>query len=1001
MLKYFSVLLLLVHLNTVNAEISVEEGFNYLDISDQLSIYSPAENEGVNVDVNRASVLFASDKLFIKNDKQSLPLGNSDKGYWIKGTLFSASQEKDLVLSLLYFHFSSVKLFIKQENNEHIVVKQFFRSAPPDEQISDVNVVFTLPVSAQPTQFLLYVKPIGVSYNVYNIHAVLRTLENYDREKTANIIIKSLTVGFIVSMFLYNMLLYLLVGYKPYLYYCCYIISLFILIYFGSGLVYLGPMPLSSQLVVAIYAMTPTFAALSLVLFARNILKLSHYMPRLDRLYKKIQYLLIVCFPITLLNWPAINAWLLNVQLMVLFSLGLVSYLLHRRHDVPGALVFSLSFVFLGLGASLHIWLEVLSFETLFDSDAFFIFYRWLEENMFNVSAMVEMTLLSAALAAFIKRAEKDKLAAQEEKYILVQDSLSMKEQYSAQLVTEVKARTKELKQKNVELKELQAVRDRFFGYITHEFRSPLTLILGPLSDIQRGRHGGISQSLSKAITLAEDHAKTLLGLVNHLLELARLRDSRLKLSIIELNVVSSLDAIIAKFTLPLADKNISLSVDSDWSDSKLVWFDQRYFDSIFTNLLSNACQRTPTKGHIRLSCSTDDDYVQVCVLNSGSYIPVEIQGKIFDQFYRQEPSVDSTMNSTGIGLAQVKEYLDLHGGGISVRSDKEKGTIFTVKIKRGREAHFFDDKKDKDLNFIDASLFVNSESVGDDNKNKKLTNELSIELNNNDDQDVLTVVVVDDNPELRTYVSQLLEENNYRVLTAKNGEQAYALCQSQLPDLMVSDVVMPDVSGLELVQLVRNNEDLKHLPIILLTSEVEKSDQIQGIENGADDYLTKPFVPGELLARISRIISQRKLVRDKYFQELFVAQYDNSAKSREDILSRCNTLIYEHLSETDFGVERLAESLHVSRSTLSRQLKEKHQLTAVQMILDARMKVALDLLKTDSLLIDIAYAVGFKSQSYFSRRFVEKFGMPPSQWRKNRYLSHGLALQKEICPQD
>lgn len=964
-----------------SAAIVLEEKFEFLDVSDQLAVYAPTEAGDVNVEVAKA--LFTNKTLFFSQQNDSVMLGNSPSGYWIRGQVASDSKLlKTAILYLRYSHFDDAQLFLKQIDGS-ISVKRFYRSKKSSDQLVDTDLAFSIPLSPQATSFLLYVRPAGVSFNVFNIHFSMQSLEYYDSGKMEELGFRGLLVGIIISMFFYNLFLYLLVGYKSYLYYCGYLMSLFMMIYSGTGLAYIGPYPFPISLAVGMLGMAPALAVVFLLQFGRHILHLHQYAPRLNRIYFLLQCVWVLCLPLTLLDWAFFNSWLINLQILSVISIGLMSYYLHRRHKLTGALLYSLSLLCLGVGAVFHIALEVFSFETLFSSEASRNFYQWVENYLFNVTAMIEMMLLSGVLASFVRQTEKEKNTAQDEKYALIQDALLIKEQYSAQLESDVKVRTEELGRKNVELKGLQDVRDRFFSYITHEFRSPLTLIIGPLDDMKNRRHGVLSKSLLQAVTLAENHAKKMMGLVDNLLELARLRNSRLKLALVDVNVATSIDTILTQFSLSIAEKNITVSVENNIEEDILVWFDQTYFDSIFTNLLSNACSRTPQHGRIYLQYSKENNDLKVSIFNSGSYISAELQTKIFEPFYRNLDSKLSPSSSSGVGLAQVKEYLEVHGGEIKVCSTPQQGTTFTVSIKRDSRHLQGDMISDQRLNVVVESAVTT--------KMKQQVPAVIQGLVKNvpndgleTEEDKTTVLVVDDNTELRTYIADTLKEHGYQVLTAGDGEQGYALCVSHMPDILISDVKMPKVTGLELLALIRNTKELMHLPIIILTSEVEKNSQISGIEKGADDYLTKPFVMGELLARISRTLEQRKLVRDKYFQEVFAMQYDHRNTAKQDVKSKCLHLIHEQLSNAEFNVERLAELLHVSRSTLGRQLKEGHQVTAVQLILDTRMNVATELLGTDTRIIDIAYAVGFKSQSYFSRRFVDKYSVTPSQWRKD-----------------
>lgn len=703
----------------LSASIEIAENFDFLDVSRQLAIYAPEQQAPVTEDTAR--LLFSSPQLFASHANESLPLGDSPGGYWIRGAILSSSEQiKTVILTLRYPHLGDASLFLQQADDA-ITVKRFLRSSTSNNQLVDTDLAFSIPLSSEPTPFLLHVRPTGVSYNVFNVHALVQSLESYDSEKMAKLSFRGLLIGFIVSLFFYNLLLYLLVGYKSYFYYCGYLLGLFASTYSGTGLAYIGPYPLSMSVTVAMLAMAPALAIVFLLQFGRHILHLYQYTPRLDRVYKFLQGLWLLSLPITLLDWPFINTWLLTAQVGSVMSIGVLSYFLHRRYKLTGALVYSVSLACLGSGAILHLGLEVFSFESAFGSEAYASIYRWVENYLFNVSAMVEMILLSAVLASFIRQAEKEKVAAQEEKYILVQDSLLMREQYSTQLETEVQIRTEELKQKNLELKGLQEVRDRFFNYITHEFRSPLNLILGPLKDAKEGRHGVLNKSLQQSITLAQKHAQKMLGLVNHMLELASLRHSRVQLSLVEVNVKASLENLRAQFSLLLTEKHISLEVDDQVTEKMAVWFDQHYFDSIFTNILSNASHRTPPNGRIKVSYSADVDYIEVAIFNSGSYIPPAVQAHIFDPFYTRQGAETAPTNSSGIGLAQVKEYLDVHNGAIMVHSSQEQGTTFTVSLKRDNSELQDELITAQRLGFVDTPPIASSESEADGVTHEKI----------------------------------------------------------------------------------------------------------------------------------------------------------------------------------------------------------------------------------------------------------------------------------------
>ncbi len=968
-----------------HTQVVIDERFQRAEINHHISVYAP--QKVTTVTKENAITLFQLENAFIQNKANSVMLDSNSYGYWLKGKIsVQQNAPKTLILKLHYSHLGNSILFLKQQNGR-ITKKHFYRGNSPEKkhtQLVDTDTAFTLNIENTAAEFLLFIRPQGTSYNVYNVHVTLQTFQQYDAEKYADTAFIALVFGFILAMFLYNFVLYLYVGYKPYVYYCGYLAALFSLDYVATGFGYTGIVNFSTSTNVFLMSASPSFAYLFLVLFGRNILNLSSVYPRMDKFFKVAQWLCPISVLMVFTSFDSINTLLLYSQLTATALLAITAYKVHCKAKLPGALFFSISFIFIVAGSLVHLSMEIWPLEEYISSPETYKVYRWLEQKAFHVFTMVEMIFLSLALASFIRQAEFDKQQAQAEKLTLVTQTLELKSQYSSQLETEVKLRTYELAQRNIELKKLQEIRDKFFAQMTHEFRSPLTLAIAPLSEIRQGKYGKLGEAFDSTLALIERNTLKMLTLVNAMLDLVRHNQYGFTPVNSQVNIDLSLEKIVNNYAFLANNKNISFSLDKVAAKNTEIWFDQHHFDGIFNNLVSNAFKHTPNKGQITLSYRLVNNVLTVELFNSGSFINAEQQQYIFEYLYKNKGATGKDNENSGIGLSYVKELVDLYKGNVVVESDKQRGTKFVVQLPLENQQLAYTQDESSLFVFDDVNNIttVNSEFCQGEAAESCLL-------------DKTQVLLIDDNKELLTYLSNMLTEANYQVLTAEDGEQGYNACVQYSPDIIISDVVMPNVSGLEFVQKIRANDSLKHLPIILLSTQNDKVEQVSGINQGADDYLTKPFIPSELLARLRRIIEQRGILKQKLLQDTnlknnFVVPVRNNAKASDkaDIKAKALAFIYQHASDANFTVERLAKLLFLSRSTLHRQLTEYHGITPNRLILNSRLSIAAELLKTDykdEILVNVAYAVGFNSQSYFSKKFSEKYKMSPKKWQQQK----------------
>jgi len=395
----------------ISADILLANDFNKKDISKELNLFSPSEPMPINKIT--AVRLFGSPELFKASQNDSLLLGNSLNGYWIKGRIDGSHlNNNSVILRLTYNHLGDSTLFVKQQNGELIEKKRFY-SEQNTETIIDHKLAFLIDISSPKTEFLLHVKPQGVSYNVYNVHAYLHTVASYDSEKLTELLFYGLLFGFLIAMFAYNFILYLYVGYRPYLYYCAYLVAVFFAIISASGLGYILFFKFSITSMVNMLALAPTSAAICLLQFGRQILELKYSYPMINRYYIFSQIILLLLSPLTLTSWTEFNEWLLIFELILVSSMSVVAWRIHKKKKLMGAFIFSLSFVVICLGLFIHVGLEIADVESLFESPMYRNIYRWMEHYVFNLFIMLEMILLSFALSSFIRQAELDKKSAQ------------------------------------------------------------------------------------------------------------------------------------------------------------------------------------------------------------------------------------------------------------------------------------------------------------------------------------------------------------------------------------------------------------------------------------------------------------------------------------------------------------------------------------------------------------------------------------------------------------
>jgi signal transduction histidine kinase/ligand-binding sensor domain-containing protein/DNA-binding NarL/FixJ family response regulator len=522
-------------------------------------------------------------------------------------------------------------------------------------------------------------------------------------------------------------------------------------------------------------------------------------------------------------------------------------------------------------------------------------------------------------------------------------------------------------------LAELDHLKSRFFANISHEFRTPLTLILGPVGRLKKKMDD--HESLQD-LDIMQRNARRLQKLINQLLNLSRLEAGRMELKAREENIAGLCRMYMQSFESLARQKNIELIFESD-REEMLLFVDREMLEDILSNLLSNAFKFTPAGGRIRVSVKELEQEVAIIVEDTGTGIQPERLPRIFDRFYQADDAFSKQAEGTGIGLALVQELVRLHRGKTKVESEPGKGTRFSVFFRKGTQ-HL----EPGEIVSGPATLAgITQEETGDEEpflpqENGKQSAGAKKKLP--------LVLVVEDNADLRTYIRSYLDTGN-RILEAAEGQAGYDTALQTIPDLVITDVMMPGMDGMELCRKLKTDERTSHIPVIMLTALASLENRLEGLETGADDFITKPFEPQELSVRVNNLILQRQRLREKHWRdfELLGRLPGAAAVSLEQqFLQKARKIVEENLSDPGFGVTEFSQAMNLSRVQLHRKLKGLINQPASIFIRTIRLMKAEEMLAAKSGNVSqVAYEVGFNNLSWFAECFRQQFGVLPSDY--------------------
>lgn len=538
-----------------------------------------------------------------------------------------------------------------------------------------------------------------------------------------------------------------------------------------------------------------------------------------------------------------------------------------------------------------------------------------------------------------------------------------------------------ELKRLNEEVLELTHSRLVFFTNISHELRTPLTLIADPVEMLLED--SGIKGKSRELLKMVQRNALALQQLVSNILDFRKIQNGKMELKLYRFDIVKTLTMWVGDFQLTAERKQIRLHLDvDDLKGSHEMIADQEKISRIVFNLLSNALKYTPAGGEIFVSLKDEGANLRLDVKDTGKGISQDEADKIFERFFQAKGAA----SGTGIGLALVKSFVELHHGEARVESEPGKGSDFIVVIPREQEGDSQVIHNDVDIvdNSVNASAStgknVVDESVlqyiDDGDRSRGKVQQLVNENTNRP-----TVLVIDDNTDIRQYERTLLQDE-YIVLEAADGKEGLAVALKEVPDLVICDVMMPVMDGLELTEQLKTNTATSHIPVIMLTAKNLEEHRAEGYEHGADSYITKPFHSKVLLARIENLLRQRQLLKHLY-QGVQEAEKEISEAHLEDrdrqFLKQLQAIIQKNLSDSEFGVEDMGQQIGLSRVQLYRKVKAMTGSSVVDLLRKARLAKARRLLETRSMSVsEVAYEVGFSAPSYFTKCFKEEHGMLP-----------------------
>ncbi len=538
---------------------------------------------------------------------------------------------------------------------------------------------------------------------------------------------------------------------------------------------------------------------------------------------------------------------------------------------------------------------------------------------------------------------------------------------------------------------ELQRLKLEFFTNISHELRTPLTLIKGPLEYLQKKGSDIKPEIAQEQYSLMKKNTNYLLRLVNQLLDFRKINQGKMHLVMRHSNIIAFIKEIAEPFQFLSHKQHVKLTINTI-EPSLITWFDHDALEKIINNLLSNAFKFTPKNGSININIFkgkndknlTDENHVIIEVEDSGVGISSNRIETIFERFYTKKGFDKSNSKGVGIGLSFTKSLIELHQGTIHVSSKPGQGTSFKVKIPTNKEAYLgipeISCKESTDTDFVRRSSENESFAIDLDDE----TTDKNISKNRSQSP---VLLVVDDNKDIRTFIKQVLRDD-YTIYEAENGQEGFELASKIVPNIIVTDLLMPIMDGLQLCEKIKTTKTTSHIPVLILTAKLSQESELEGLKHGADDYIRKPFDVELLHLKLNNILQHREQLRLRFNREITLQPKEVTVTSSDErFLQQAIEIVEKHMMNTDFSVEMLVKEMEHSRSNLYLKFKEITGLSSSEFIRNIRLKRAVQLFESSDLSVkEIMYMTGFNTASYFAKCFKKQFGVKPSEYvRKSR----------------
>lgn len=541
-------------------------------------------------------------------------------------------------------------------------------------------------------------------------------------------------------------------------------------------------------------------------------------------------------------------------------------------------------------------------------------------------------------------------------------------------------------------IEELNRFKVAFFTNISHELRTPLTLIITQIEILLNQKE--LSKNIHDKVKKLYSHTHQLRNLVSEFLDFQKAELRKLHLKVQEQNIVDFLKEVFLSFT----ERAHSLQIKYDFStttDNIPCYFDQIQLQKVFVNLISNAFKYTAKDGFVKVAVAEEDEQIIVRILDNGAGIDKEDLNKIFERFYQSSAGTQiSNDASSGIGLALSKDIVELHQGEISVESKPDYGSVFVVKLKKGTK--HFENNADVEIVSADSST-VKAGSLPDTDF-MELISDLATERDaENNEKQKYTILLVEDNKDLLSLLVDVFSPI-YNVLTATNGAEGLQKTLDEKPDIVLSDIMMPEMSGNEMCMKLKTNILTSHIPVVLLTARTSSEQQVEGLLKGADDYITKPFDAKVLLVKINTILRNRELLRASFKKEPdFHSELLAHNELDQKFLKIIEESIEKNIENPDFDVEKLSQETAMGRSSFFEKMKALTGMTPANFILTYRLRRAATLLETypSMQVTDIAYQLGFNTGKYFSICFKNHFNVSPMKYREMKRQSLSSDAEK------